>query len=340
MDLPDGRRIDYAYDASGQRTEKRVNGRVVAEYLWLDPLRLGGFHDGREWWRFLYDQGRSPVGIENGRKQYLILCDQVGTPLALATMDGHVVQAMQYDSFGNLLQVRGNVVRLPLGFAGGQFDPDTGLTRFPWRDYDADTGRFTALDPLGAKGGDSDWYGYCVDDPVNRMDVWGLLSFDFDEGDFSPDSGSWESGDTDPTIPPLPGENDPTPGYGSEVGEPSAQFGMGRGGPTWGNWGGLYHSGGLDPKDNGGMDGTAPPVDSSDEAYMRHDKGKGRCDNEDILANDPAKWRRECNREVDQQLAKELRQLPENPKDWPRPPKQGMERQADWYRKGATWLFE
>jgi len=27
---------------------------------------------------------------------------------------------------------------------------------------------------MGAKGGDNDWYGYCVDDPVNRVDVWGL----------------------------------------------------------------------------------------------------------------------------------------------------------------------
>jgi RHS repeat-associated protein len=81
---------------------------------------------------------------------------------------------MQYDSFGNLLSQQGNVVRLPLGFAGGLFDPDTGLTRFVWRDYDADTGRFTALDPLREKGGDKDWYGYCVDDPVNRVDVWGL----------------------------------------------------------------------------------------------------------------------------------------------------------------------
>jgi len=73
------------------------------------------------------------------------------------------------------LETRGNAVRLPLGFAGGLFDADTGLTRFVWRDYDADTGRFTALDPMGAKGGDSDWYGYCVDDPVNRVDVWGLM---------------------------------------------------------------------------------------------------------------------------------------------------------------------
>ena len=181
VDLSDGRRIDYAYDADGLRREKRVtvNGvsRVVAEYLWLDPLRLGGFHDGQQWWKLLYDakgQGRSPVGVENGRERYLILTNQVGTALALATTDGRIVQAMQYDSFGNLLAQTGNAVRLPLGFAGGLFDADTGLTRFVWRDYDADTGRFTALDPLREKGGDKDWYGYCVDDPVNRVDKWGL----------------------------------------------------------------------------------------------------------------------------------------------------------------------
>ncbi len=178
VELPDdakgGRRIDYAYDTSGLRMEKRVNGRVAEAYLWLDPLRLSEFHDGRQWWRLAYLEGRTPVGLTNGQDSYLLLCDQLGTPLALATTDGHVVQAMQYDSFGNLLAQRGDVVRLPLGFAGGLFDADTGLTRFPWRDYDADTGRFTALDPLGEKGGDSDWYGYCVDDPVNRVDVWGL----------------------------------------------------------------------------------------------------------------------------------------------------------------------
>jgi len=174
VDLPDGRCIDYAYDAMGQRTQKHVNGRVVEAYRWLAPLRPSEFHDGCECWRLAYLEGRTPVGVTNGEDSFLLLCDQVGSPLALATSDGHVVQTMQYDSFGNLLQVRGDAVRLPIGFAGGLFDADTGLTRFVWRDYDADTGRFTALDPLGAKGGDSDWYGYCVDDRVNRVDAWGL----------------------------------------------------------------------------------------------------------------------------------------------------------------------
>ncbi|PKN07204.1 MAG: hypothetical protein CVU73_13155 [Deltaproteobacteria bacterium HGW-Deltaproteobacteria-8] len=111
IDLPDGRHIQYLYDKSGQRTEKRVNGQVVAAYRWLDPLRLSEFHDGREWWRLAYWEGRTPVGLTNGEDSYFLLCDQIGTPLALATVDGNVVQAMQYDSFGNLLSQQGNVVR-------------------------------------------------------------------------------------------------------------------------------------------------------------------------------------------------------------------------------------
>ncbi|GAB6127343.1 hypothetical protein [Humidesulfovibrio idahonensis] len=64
VDLPDGRRIEYAYDAGGQRREKRVSGRLVEAYRWLDPLRLLEFHDGGEWWRLVYDLergGRTPV---------------------------------------------------------------------------------------------------------------------------------------------------------------------------------------------------------------------------------------------------------------------------------------
>jgi len=157
-----------------------VNGRVVEAYRWLDLLRLEEFFDGRKWWRLAYDSERpgrgshTPIGVTNSEDSYFLLCDHLGTPLVLATPEGHVVQTMQYDAFGNLLQVRGDAVRLPIGFAGGLFDADTGLTRFVWRDYDADIGRFTALDPMGERGGDKDWYGYCVDDPVNRVDVWGL----------------------------------------------------------------------------------------------------------------------------------------------------------------------
>ncbi|MGE4194195.1 MAG: RHS repeat-associated core domain-containing protein [Pseudodesulfovibrio sp.] len=43
--------------------------------------------------------------------------------------------------------------------------------------YDVKTGRWTAPDPIGDRGGGLDWYGYCLDDPVNGADPAGLLPF-------------------------------------------------------------------------------------------------------------------------------------------------------------------
>jgi len=43
-----------------------------------------------------------------------------------------------------------------------------------YRDNDVRTDRWTAPDPIGHKGGDPDWYGYCLDDQVNSNDPLGL----------------------------------------------------------------------------------------------------------------------------------------------------------------------
>jgi len=62
----------------------------------------------------------------------------------------------------------------PFGFAGGLYDPLTGLVRFGARDYDAETGRWTAKDPIRFDGGDGNLYAYVGNDPVNRVDPSGL----------------------------------------------------------------------------------------------------------------------------------------------------------------------
>ncbi|WP_277872938.1 RHS repeat-associated core domain-containing protein [Pseudodesulfovibrio cashew] len=64
-----------------------------------------------------------------------------------------------------------------MGFAGGLHDRDLGFVRFGWRDYDTFTSRWTAPDPMGDAGGDPDWYGYCLDDPVNGADLLGLFAW-------------------------------------------------------------------------------------------------------------------------------------------------------------------
>jgi uncharacterized protein RhaS with RHS repeats len=46
--------------------------------------------------------------------------------------------------------------------------------RFGYRDYDAYTGKWTAKDPIGFDGGDSNLYGYVLGDPVDYWDNLGL----------------------------------------------------------------------------------------------------------------------------------------------------------------------
>jgi RHS repeat-associated protein len=62
---------------------------------------------------------------------------------------------------------------VPFGFAGGLYDPDTGLVRFGARDYDAEVGRWTGKDPMGFKARDTNLLSYAGNDPVNRVDPGG-----------------------------------------------------------------------------------------------------------------------------------------------------------------------
>jgi RHS repeat-associated protein len=65
----------------------------------------------------------------------------------------------------------------PFAFAGGLYDPDTGLVRFGARDYDAVTGRWTAKDPILFRGGSANLYSYAGNDPINRIDPRGRDDF-------------------------------------------------------------------------------------------------------------------------------------------------------------------
>ena len=60
------------------------------------------------------------------------------------------------------------------GFAGGIYDVDTGLVRFGARDYDPETGRWTAKDPTLFRGRDANLFRYVISDPVNSVDRTGL----------------------------------------------------------------------------------------------------------------------------------------------------------------------
>ena len=125
--------------------------------------------------RFVYAGSNVPVTMIKGGVTFCIITDQLGSVrLVVNTATGAIVQRMDYDSFGNVI-LDTNSGFQPFGFAGGLYDPDTGLLRFGARDYDATIGRWTTKDPIRFAGGDTNLYGYVLNDPLNFRDANGLL---------------------------------------------------------------------------------------------------------------------------------------------------------------------
>ncbi|MBK7575342.1 MAG: RHS repeat-associated core domain-containing protein [Elusimicrobia bacterium] len=83
---------------------------------------------------------------------------------------------MDYDSWGNITNDTNPGFQI-FGYAGGLYDQDTKLTRFGARDYDARTGRWTAKDPIGFRGRDSNLYSYVFNNPTNGVDITGTDTY-------------------------------------------------------------------------------------------------------------------------------------------------------------------
>ena len=176
--LPDGRIIDYLIDGLDRRVGKQVDGALVKGWLYRDLLNpvaeLDG--DGNVVARFVYgERANVPEYMIRDGKTYRIVADHLGSPrLVIDTSTGEVVQQMDYNTFGKVI-TDSNPGFQPFGFAGGLYDTDTGLVRFGARDYDPETGRWTAKDPIRFAGGDPNLYGYVLNDPVNLVDPSGEI---------------------------------------------------------------------------------------------------------------------------------------------------------------------
>jgi RHS repeat-associated protein len=175
-----GQEISYRLDAAGNRAVRTVDGEVTARFVYAPGIQgplaeLAGDNTTRA--RYIYaSRSNVPDYMEKGGRRYRLLTDQLGSVrLVVDAESGAVAQELTYDPFGRVL-FDSNSGFQPFGFAGGLYDPATGLTHFGAREYDAQVGRWTSADPISFAGGDANLYGYVLGDPVNLVDPGGLLS--------------------------------------------------------------------------------------------------------------------------------------------------------------------
>jgi RHS repeat-associated protein len=176
VELPDGTQLGYTIDAGGRRVAE-TGGTSQRRFLYgsgLGPVAELDANGVRS--RFIYaTRSNVPDLMIRGGKTYRIVTDQLGSPVAVIDVEtGATVQELDYDEFGRVTRDTQPEFQ-PFGFAGGLYDPETGLVRFGARDYDPETGRFTTPDPAGFEGGSTNLYGYALADPVNVTDPSGQI---------------------------------------------------------------------------------------------------------------------------------------------------------------------
>ena len=175
-----GMDIHYVLDALGRRIGKLRDGNFEKGWLYADALNPIAELDqnGNTKATFIYGtRAHVPdaMVVADGTV-YRFITDHLGSVrLVVNAETGEVVQRIDYDAFGRLLNDT-NPGFQPFGFAGGLYDDDTGLVRFGARDYDADTGRWAAKDPVLFGGRQENLYVYVANDPMNRFDPTGLGS--------------------------------------------------------------------------------------------------------------------------------------------------------------------
>ncbi len=178
--LPDSSVITYLIDAANHRVGKDKDGQPVQRFLYAGGLLPVAELDASNSVTgvIVYgSKGNVPDYIKRGSTTYRLISDHLGSVrLVINTNTGVVEQRMDYDEWGNVL-LDTNPGFQPFGYAGGLYDPDTGLVRFGARDYDPAIGRWTARDPIGFGGGQGNVYTYVGNDPGNFSDPSGLYHY-------------------------------------------------------------------------------------------------------------------------------------------------------------------
>jgi RHS repeat-associated protein len=193
--------------AEAGRVGKKVTGALVKGWLWRGQLQPVAELDGagNVVARFVYAGGVNvPALMVTPTATYRLVTDHLGSVrrvIDIAT--GAVAQELDYDAWGRVL-ARHEPGAAALWVCGRAVRPGYGArASFGARDYDAETARWTAKDPIRFGGG-SNLYEYAQSNAMQFRDPRGR---DPEQGEW----GGWEG----PPGPPVEFGGDPDGAAGS-----------------------------------------------------------------------------------------------------------------------------
>ena len=174
---PDGKNVDFWYDALGRRTAKSYNGRLT-RWVWdgNTPLhehtaKFGNIGELQEaipsddlitW---IFEDGTFvPVAKITKNEQYSIVTDYLGTPIQMYDQNTEKTWDCTLDIYGKVRIFEGSSLSdCPFRYQGQYEDEETGLYYNRFRYYDSNTGSYLSQDPIRLAGCNLALYGYVCD---------------------------------------------------------------------------------------------------------------------------------------------------------------------------------
>ena len=220
---PDGRPVEFRYDALGRRTAKQYFGKVT-RWVWNGNVPIHEWNykvtdmqsneeegslpkepteDITTW---VFEAGTFvPTAKMQDGKQYSIVSDYLGTPIQMYNEQGDKTWDCTLDIYGKVLTVnKGSEFDCPFRFQGQYTDEETGLYYNRFRYYDSSIGNYISQDPIGLAGNNPTVYGY-ISDSNNWLDIYGLTRLPRKNGSWSGKAGDsiWNS--TNPKVIAITG---------------------------------------------------------------------------------------------------------------------------------------
>ena len=199
--------ITYKYNGDGQRMSKTISCNsqlVTCNYLW-DGDQIIWEKTGSEP-AVRYIRGLMLEYRIWGNTRHYYRYNTHGDVIE-SILSWGLCYYYRYDAFGNQLNIDPNDTN-PFRYCGEYYDAETGFIYLRNRYYDPAIGRFISEDPIQSG---LNWYVYCSQNPVNRIDPLGLN--DYSRGYHDPYGGTgggiWmASAGSSASFSPLGGSHD------------------------------------------------------------------------------------------------------------------------------------
>ena len=179
----DSNSISLRYDPSGNRIRKDSSVLGTRKYI-VDvigdlPVILMELNtSGNILKTYIY--GNSQILAQHdgnySANRYFYLHDRLGSVRQIINTNGNIVNCYTYSPFGETLEI-GESITNPWRFTGQYYDSEIDLYYLRARNYHPHTGRFTSRDLITGRFDNPlslHRYLYCQNEPINRIDPWGL----------------------------------------------------------------------------------------------------------------------------------------------------------------------